>query len=91
MSNYIEVEIDGGIAIITLNRPERLNAMGAEMGEQFERAIVRVGTDSRVRVVILTGAGNGFCAGADMERLSGLVESRGSTLGTPPPGAPSRT
>lgn len=86
MSEFIRLDIADGVAVVTLDRPDRLNAMGAEMGEQFERAMLQVGNDPAVRVVVLTGTGKGFCAGADMERLSGLVESRGATLGTPPPG-----
>jgi enoyl-CoA hydratase len=64
-----EIEISyprGGIAQITMNRPDKLNAMTAEMVEQLHEAITMVGRDRDVRVVVLTGAGRGFCAGLDL-------------------------
>ena len=81
-------EVEHGVAVITLNRPERLNAIGPEMGEVFDRLMVRAGTDDAVRAIVLTGAGRGFCAGADVARLDDLVETRGKSHGRPPPGAP---
>jgi enoyl-CoA hydratase/carnithine racemase len=57
------------IATITLNRPERLNAWTRPMGDQMREAVRRAALDDDVRVIILTGAGRGFCAGADMELL----------------------
>lgn len=64
-----EIEISyprDGIAQITMNRPDKLNAMTSEMVEQLHEAITKVGRDRDVRVVILTGAGRGFCAGLDL-------------------------
>ena len=72
-----EVEISyphAGIAQITLNRPAKLNAMTAEMVEMLHHAISSVGTNRDVRVVVLTGAGRGFCAGLD---LGGYGEAPG--------------
>ena len=72
-----EVEISyphPGIAQITLNRPAKLNAMTAEMVEMLHHAISSVGTNRDVRVVVLTGAGRGFCAGLD---LGGYGEAPG--------------
>ncbi len=61
--------IEDGVATITLNRPARLNAWNRAMAVGFQNAVTRVGDDPRVRVVVLTGAGRGFCAGADMDLL----------------------
>jgi enoyl-CoA hydratase/carnithine racemase len=64
-----EIEISyprDGIAQITMNRPDKLNAMTAEMVEQLHEAITMLGRDRDVRVVVLTGAGRGFCAGLDL-------------------------
>ncbi len=55
-----------GVLTLTLNRPERLNAYTAQMGRELEAAFRRADADDAVRVVIVTGAGRAFCAGADM-------------------------
>src|SRR6185437_8005344 len=65
------------VATVTFNRPDRLNAFNGEVEVGLRQAMERVAHDAAVRVIILTGAGRGFCAGADMERLSG---SAGSTI-----------
>ncbi len=61
-------EISDKIATITLNRPERLNAYTPQMGIEMWDAIMRVENDPNLRVTIMTGAGRGFCAGADLSR-----------------------
>lgn len=55
-----------GVRCITLNRPERLNAMNSDLVEALHDALIGVGRDRTARVVILTGAGRGFCAGLDL-------------------------
>jgi enoyl-CoA hydratase/carnithine racemase len=80
---YVTCNIEEQVALVTLNRPERLNAMGNEMGRQFDRIMVRIAQEEDVRAVVLTGAGRGFCAGADMERLVRFSESKGSTVHLP--------
>ena len=72
-----------GVAVITLNRPDRLNAWRGEM-ERDVRAAMRVASDdTQVRVIILTGAGRGFCAGADMNGLQSVVDSQGGAAASP--------
>ena len=58
--------VEDGIATITLNRPERMNAMTGRMTQDLLRAFDAADTDDRVRCVIFTGAGKAFCAGADL-------------------------
>ena len=63
-------EVNEGIAMVTLNRPDGLNAWTEEMESDVRHAMDTAGSDKNVRVIILTGAGRGFCAGADMSMLS---------------------
>jgi 2-(1,2-epoxy-1,2-dihydrophenyl)acetyl-CoA isomerase len=61
---------DGRIVTLTLNRPERLNALSAEMGQMLYEAVVRLDKDADVGCVIITGAGRGFCAGGDVKNMA---------------------
>ena len=63
-----------GVAEITLNRPEKLNAWTLRMGAEVEHAMRRAEADDAVRVIVVTGAGKGYCAGADMDMLQGLQD-----------------
>jgi enoyl-CoA hydratase/carnithine racemase len=58
-----------GVATITLNRPEKLNAWTAAMQSSIKEAMVKAADDNTVRVIVVTGSGRGFCAGADMSGL----------------------
>src|SRR6478735_1021386 len=69
-----------GVANITLNRPDRLNAWTSVMNEELAAAFHSAEQDEAVRVVVLTGAGRGFCAGADMDLLK-QIASAGSAEG----------
>ena len=70
----IKYEISEGIATITLNRPDRLNAWTRQMENEVRFAMQKAGADDAVRCIILTGAGRGFCAGADMDLLTGIQQ-----------------
>ena len=67
MSDSILYAIDGPVAVITLNRPERLNAMDQAMLEQLTAAADRAEQDNHIRAVVLTGAGGGFSSGFDLK------------------------
>ena len=62
----IRAEVAGHVLTITLNRPDRLNAFTPVMGREVIAALDRADADDEVRVVVVTGAGRGFCAGADL-------------------------
>ena len=62
----LSFQLEDGVAVVTLDRPEQMNAFTGAMGAALERAYRRCDEDDDVRVVVLTGAGRAFCAGADM-------------------------
>jgi enoyl-CoA hydratase/carnithine racemase len=75
------VERDGHVATITLNRPERLNAITGSMLDALSKALVELDDDSDVRAIILTGAGRGFCAGLDLQdQMSGQGLGQGDGI-----------
>ena len=85
MSKYPDVlyEVKDRIATVTLNRPDRLNAYTAQMAESIRLAIADAAKDPGVRVIVLTGAGRGFCAGADMDVLQGTQRGERATARAP--------
>ena len=73
----------GGIATITLDRPQRLNAWTGRMHTEYRWALARAEADRGVRVIVVTGEGRGFCAGADTGALERHVDRGGYDAGTP--------
>lgn len=69
-------EVSGGVATITMNRPDRMNAMTLQMGGEIRHAMQAASDDEAVRAIVLTGAGRGFCAGADAARLSNSASGK---------------
>lgn len=69
MYETILVEHQGPVALVILNRPQQLNAYTVRMGEELVQAFHALRDDDSVRVVVLTGAGRGFCAGVDLKAL----------------------
>jgi enoyl-CoA hydratase/carnithine racemase len=92
MTSYEEIlyQVDDPVATITLNRPAVLNAWTDRMGFEVRHAVSQAEADPRVVGIVLTGAGRGFCAGADMRRLSAIssgdhrVETAGDDLASDP-------
>jgi len=76
----VRVSLADRVATVTLNRPERLNAVTPRMHRELRHAFATLGRDEGVRVIVLTGAGRGFCAGADMQRLQGLTQGEALSM-----------
>ena len=70
----VRYEIDGGVALVTLDRPDRLNAWTGRMHTEYRWVLAEAERDSNVRVIVVTGSGRAFCAGADTTALDGHVE-----------------
>lgn len=71
---HLLVAVTDGVATLTLNRPDRLNAFAGTMRQELADAIDALDADQSVRVIVITGAGRGFCAGADVGYLAELSE-----------------
>ena len=82
--DYKEIMYDvaDNIATITFNRPERLNAWTYTMGGEYQHALADAEAREEVRVIILTGAGRGFCAGLDMDQLTDIADGTAPVSGS---------
>ena len=80
--SQILFDVSEGIATITLNRPDRLNAWTATMAGEIREAMEAAEADPEVKAIVLTGAGRGFCAGADMNDLAD-ISAAGETKARP--------
>ncbi len=81
MNDTVKYDVHETVATITLNRPEKLNAMNNDLMIGISDAIARVEEDKNIRVVVITGAGRGFCAGADLEGAASSPPSADSDEG----------
>lgn len=85
-------EVDGPVLTVTLNRPEKLNAYTAVMGAELQQAFQRADADDDVRVVIVTGSGRGFCAGADISGGANAFDTKAEgSVAFAAPNAPRQT
>ena len=80
---HVLLERHGAVAVLTLNRPERLNAFAAPTNRALVAHLDAIRRDEGVRAVLLTGAGRGFCAGADLKALGGADGPRDDDWGSP--------
>ena len=81
----IQLELKDGVASITLNRPEKLNAYTAHMGTELHRAFAELDANDDARVIVVTGAGRAFCAGADLSARGGATFDRSASNPDPNP------
>jgi enoyl-CoA hydratase/carnithine racemase len=75
LADAIDYRVSDGIAVITLNRPERLNALLPGMGDLYAELLRRADEDPEVRAIVVTGSGRGFCSGADLSVLAQGAEA----------------
>jgi crotonobetainyl-CoA hydratase len=68
VTGTVRYERDGHVALLTLNRPEALNAVNAALADELGGHLERAAADAEVRAIVVTGAGRAFCAGADLQR-----------------------
>lgn len=81
--SFVEIERPRPqLALVTLNRPERMNAMAFDVMIPLRQSLEELGRDNEVRVLVLTGAGGGFCSGADLEDPGTIPDVDGLTLPT---------
>ncbi|MBI1847837.1 MAG: enoyl-CoA hydratase [Candidatus Rokubacteria bacterium] len=80
MSQDLLEHVKDGVATLTMNRPDRLNALSLPMLDAMREALPRLAADPSIGVVVLTGAGRGFCAGGDVKAMAEGRESEGETL-----------
>ena len=80
MTTDLLENVKDGVAVLTLNRPERLNAMSRPMLDALLEALPRLADDASVGVIVLTGAGRGFCAGGDVKAMAEGTELGGQTM-----------
>ncbi len=73
----LRAEIDDGVAVITMNRPERRNALSEAMLSALGAVLAQLETDEAVGCVVLTGAGGAFCAGGDVKNMAAVPADRG--------------
>jgi enoyl-CoA hydratase/carnithine racemase len=73
---FVRLEREDGVGTLTLNRPDKLNAFAGRMRHEVAEALEELEGDAAVRVIVVTGAGRGFCAGADVNYMAELVERR---------------
>ena len=83
--NHLLERIEGGVATLTMNRPESMNALSASMMAGLREAVPRLALDPAVRVIVLTGAGRAFCAGGDVKGMAARADATG-----PPPSMEAR-
>jgi enoyl-CoA hydratase/carnithine racemase len=73
----LRYEVEDPVATITFDRPDRLNAMTNRMTDELKHAVAQAEADERALAIVITGAGRGFCAGADLQGLKAIGEGRG--------------
>jgi len=78
MSEELLIRVEQGVAVLTMNRPDALNALTPGMGQAMQDAMLRYGADPEVGCIVLTGAGRAFCAGGDVKAMASGAKNVGT-------------
>ncbi len=81
MASLIELNVENGVATLTLNRPEKRNAISDDMRAELVAALKQVSGDSAARALVITGAGKGFCAGGDIAGMQRRMDAPAGEIG----------
>ena len=73
MADLVRLEKKGAVAIVTIDRPDALNAINAAVVDRFNLAVDEIEADAGIRAVVVTGAGRAFVAGADISEMKGMT------------------
>jgi enoyl-CoA hydratase/carnithine racemase len=76
VSDVLQLERHGGVAVLTLNRPQKRNALSLELRDELATALAALGADDSVGCLVLTGAGSAFCSGMDVTQFGGSFDNR---------------
>ena len=79
MTESVLYEATDGVATVTLNRPDRLNAINPQLLSDFNAVLAKANVDSAVRTIVLRGAGRAFCAGDDLKEFDSQVGTEAQT------------
>jgi enoyl-CoA hydratase/carnithine racemase len=79
--SLVDLQVEGGIATLTFNRPDKRNAMSDDMRTEFIHALEHVAADKAIRALVLTGAGKGFCAGGDISGMERRLSAPAGEVG----------
>ena len=79
----VDLTIEGPVAKVVLNRPDKLNALTVDMRQSLCDCFAQLRFDDKVRAIIVTGAGRGFCSGADVDRMAGQRHASGVSVSRP--------
>lgn len=81
MTSFVEITVDDAVGVLTLNRPDKLNALSTEVLHDLRSAIATIGANQEVRAAVITGAGKAFVAGADIAAMTKMTEQEGRDFG----------
>jgi enoyl-CoA hydratase len=81
MSSFVEISVDGPVRTLTINRPDKLNALSEEVLGDLQGAVTRMSNEQEIRAAVITGAGKAFVAGADIAAMRDMSEWQGRDFG----------